>query len=285
MHSPHCIQAASFDPFEVDYCCVVYYYSWRKNVHSLETETWFAEENMAPVIQNILRKESLQASKSGLFPVKAIEEHQRTIKNVMYQSDSGSEAESAHEYSNNITTNTESNVPYPQQSTPAHVSIPLSDNVPPQSWEPPQHGFAADPIMPPPSLFSRIAPKPPKNIAQSSLPCVWSYNTECTAGIAPHYTSNFFHRLRERKEIKQAQSSKKGRIRNNGLASYQSSLKYQSQSQQQTMKRSKDNDEELGRRHSHYDQFVLNKHQPLQKLSQTRPVRRAQSKLQGKTMI
>lgn len=249
----------------------------------MENETWFAEENMAPVTQNILRRESLKASKSGLFPVKGIEEHQRTVKNVIYQSDSGSEEGSAHDYSNDITTNTESNVPYPHQSTPVHVnqySTVTPDYVPPQSWESPQHGFAAAPIMPP-SLFSRIAPKPPKNIAQSSLPCVWSYTTERAAGIAPHYTSNFFHRLRERKELKQAQSGKKGRLHGNAPAS---SLKYQSQSQQQTMmKRSKDTDDELGRRHSLYDQFVLNKHRPLQELSQKRPVRRAQTKLQGKT--
>lgn len=260
------------------------YYSWRKDVYSLENETWFQKENIAPVLLNVLRDDSLQASKSGLLPVKGIEEHPRTVKNVVYKSDSEAE-DSVLDYSNDFAMNI---VPHQNQSTPIHMNqnsklqsfTPHTDDFsPPQSWEPPPRGFGPAPIMPP-SLFSHIAPKPQKNIARSSIPCVWSYSSESTNGIAPHYTSNFFHQLREKKGIKQSRSHKKGRII---PTSHQSSLKYQSQSQKQTMKRNgKDADEELGRRHSLYDQFVLNKNQRLQELTQIRPTRRAQIKPQGR---
>lgn len=247
--------------------------SWRKNVHSLENETWFAEKDIAPLIQSVLQKDSLQASKSGLFPVTGIEEQHRTVKNVMYQSDSESEEAPTHDYmyGKNMARPI---LQHPRQSIPAHVNqFNTPQTASPLAWESPQHGLEAAPIMAPP-LFSRVVPKPPQNIAQSTLPCVWSYNTECTVGITPHYTSNFFHRLKEKKQAR----SKKGRVHTGMLSSNQSSLKYQSQSQQQTMKRSKDADEEMGRRHSLYDQFLLNGHQDL---SQTRPARRAQTKLQG----
>ena len=235
------------------------------------------EKDIAPLIQSVLQKDSLQASKSGLFPVTGIEEQRRTIKNVMYQSDSESDEAPAHDYMRSR--NARPSLPHPRQSIPAQVNhfkpSQTSSRLP---MEPPQHSLAAAPIMPPP-LFSQIAPKPPQNIAQSSLPCVWSYNIECAVGIAPHYTSNFFHRLRERKQAR----STKGKFHNGMLSSNQSSLKYQSQSQQQTMKRNNngDADEEMYRRHSLYDQFLLNRHQDV---SQTRPARRAQTKLQGSSL-
>lgn len=220
--------------------------------------------------------DSLRASRSGLLPVRGIEEHPRSVKNVVYKSDEYTD-------NNDVAISHRPNVPHPSQSTPNHANqnntfTPHTDDfLPRQSWEVSQQGFEV-----PPPFFSRVAPKPLKNIAQSSMPCVWSYSIECPSGIAPHYTSNFFHGLRERKELKPRRTSRKGRIRNNGFTSHQSSLKYQSQSQQQTMNRSnKNNDEVLGRRHSLYDQFVLHKDQRLQGLTQTRPIRRAQIKQEG----
>lgn len=256
------------------------YYSWRKNVYSLENETWFAKEDIAPFIQDTLQSDSLHASRSGLFPVRGIEEHPRTVKNVAYESDSEGDMNV------NVTINPRPNVPHPNQSTPNRANhnsnsqsfTPHSvDYLPPQSWEPPHHGLGTAPIVPP-VFFSRLAPKPLKNIAQCSMPCVWSYGTECPSGISPHYTSNFFQGLRERVKLKPT----RGRIHNNIFTPHQSSLEYQSQSQQQTMKRNEH--EELGRRHSLYDQFVLHKDTRLQELTQTRPTRRAQIKLEGNTM-
>jgi hypothetical protein len=197
----------------------------------------------------------------------------------MYNSDSESEVEVTQDYDKDdiVTINT-----HPQQSTPVKHRMPRSSTphteeyVSPKSFEPLQHRFGAAPIMP--SSLSRVAPKLQKNIAQSSLPCVWSYSNECAPGIAPHYTSSFFLRLRERKEL---QSRRKRGLHYNALGSYQSSLKFQSQSEHPTIKRESKEDEQ-GRRHSLYNQFVLNKHRPLQDTSQTRPSRRAQAKIQGK---
>lgn len=248
---------------------------------------WFEKENIAPVIRNEayeLQTESLQASRSGLLPVKAIDEHPRTVKNVVYQSEAESESSSAHDYSNSITIQTEPAMYQQITINPhsiMHSSLPYTDDSP-------QHLFQE---KSPPQLFPRVVPKPPKNMAQSSMPCVWSYSTQFTCGIAPHYTSNFFLRLRQRQQIKQtvtdhSTNHRHSRNRKNSKPFYPSKLKFQSHSQTQTMNKSKNvADEEIGRRHSLYDQFVLHRDPRLQEWTKKKPARRDFHVSKGRTLL
>ncbi len=258
-------------------------YSWRKDLYSSEIDSWFENVDIAPVIQN--EAYSLQAaSKSGLLPINGIEEHPRTVKNIVYQSESESEQSSIFDSNIDITVNTE---PTPQRfnsSTPVHQNTTLSlspyDRHPlsPLPWN---HNFMR-PRMMSDSVLPHVAPVPPKNIAQSSIPCVWSYSTQPSCGIAPHYSSNFFYRLRQRK-----QSTKKSGGNKIGTKAYLSQhhfppsrLFYHSlpQSHEQMVKRKESKMEEFGRRHSLYDQFVLHRDP---KLDRKIPTRRAMNKLQS----
>lgn len=257
-----------------------YYDSWRKNVYSSEIETWFEKENIALVIRNELyemQSNSLKASRSGLLPVKGIEEHPRTVDNIVYKSDTDSDESSVHDY-------------IPKQSTPVHMNhhnmthspSPNVNNSLSPSWNQPQE-YLVKPSMMPQLSHPRVAPLPSKNIAQSSMPCVWSYSTQFTIGIAPHHSSNFFHQLRQKNQTKtwrdEDQVLPHSNLRNHRFpfASSGSDMKYQSRSQTQTIKR---DDTELGRRHSLYDQFVLNKDPRLQEQAKNKFVTRV-SKPQG----
>lgn len=255
----------------------------------METETWFEKGNIALVTRNEANKlltESLRANKSGLLPVKGLEEHSRTVQNVVYESDGESEDSSANNYSDDITEiETE---PLPHQSTPNNKnrrdSLPnntilhTDNHFPTHSWIRPQRH------MIPPPLVSRVAPIPPKNIAQSSVPCIWSYDTRLTNGIAPHYTSQFFHGFQHRRKLSGPGSHNaflhsKFHHRKVPAIPYHSKPMFQSHSEAQTMNRSDDvAEEEMGRRHSIFDQFVLHTDP---KLQGKRPPRKAFNRSEG----
>lgn len=233
-------------------------------MHSLENETWFEKSNIAPVDEAYkLPNDALQASKSGLLPVKGIEEHSRTIKNVLYQSDTESDGSLVHDYTNDMTSHREPAVHRPRQPIYTNENSMLQPSQTPTDNFSLQHN----------DFPALLPPMPPKRIAQSSMPCVWSYGIECSNGIAPHHSSNFFHRLRQRRHILTDYNS----IHSQRSAPHPSNFTYQSQSQNQITKRH-DNDH---RRHSLYNQFMLRKDQRLQEHAATRPSRRAQLLQQG----
>lgn len=189
-------------------------FSWRQNIHAAENETWFERENIAPIIRNEVyrkRSESVQASQSGLLPVKVLEPQSRTVKNIIYESD---------EESNHEDKKLTSPQDYPFHS---HNITPVLPETPPL-WAP----FHVAPLNFVPQLNS----VPPKNMSHASIPCVWSYGFRSNEGIAPHSTSSFFH---ERRAMQAA-----GHM-----------TKYQSQSQNPTLgRREKKAKETRVRRHS-----------------------------------
>ena len=240
---------------------------------SSENEVWFERENIDPKNNsrneiNDLQIEHLQASKSGLLPVKAIEQQYRTVQNVVYQSDSESEEDSLVHQQKIYTEKTAVNripVYADQNGQPHHPNhgdmlVPHTAGffTPRQTWQPHEHNFVTQP-----ALLQHMPQKSLNSISQSVMPCAWSYAADRIGGIAPHYSSSFFHRLRLMKNKDLYSSS-----------AQQQKYPSQSQSQQQTMKRSdKIPEEEFGRRHSMFDQFLLHKDHKLQKL----PHRRAQT--------
>lgn len=234
----------------------------------MENETWFEMSNIAPVDEAYklnVPSDTLQASKSGLLPVKGIEDHSRTINNVLYQSDTGSEGSLVHDYTGNMR-EPAMHVQHPRQPIYTNGNSMLqssqtpTDNFPlPQKWNQ-RNDFPA-----------MLPPMPARRIAQSSMPCVWSYGAiECSNGIAPHHSSNFFHRLRQRDNLNHSQHS----------APHPSNYMYQSQSQNQIRKRHS-NDQQQNRRHSLYNQFMLRKDTRLQDHAATKPSRRVQLVQQG----
>ena len=246
-------------------------------MYSSEIESWFEKVDVAPVVQN--EAYSLEAaSKKGLLPVKGIEEHPRTVENVVYQSESESEQSSVFDSSMDITINTEP-TPHRVKSTPVHQNTAhtlLPHNRQPLSplyWNHPHDDLIRLRMMSD-SMLPRVVPAPPKNIAQSSMPCVWSYSTQPNSGIAPHFSSNFFHRLRLRRH-----SNKKTGGSKHGADMYPPRKKFPSLPQPQEQLKESNLEEEFGRRHSLYDQFVLHRDPRLDE--KKIPVRRASMKVQG----
>ena len=238
-------------------------------MYSSEIESWFVNTDISPN-----EAYSLDASKSGLLPTKGIEEHPRTVENIVYKSESESDHSSVFESNKDDTIHTEplphhlnSSTPVQQNGMSPYDLQPLS----PLSWNHPHDNFMRLRMMSD-SLLPRVAPVPPKNIAHSSVPCVWSYTSQPGCGIAPHYTSNFFKRLRHRKQSKK----RTGSSHNKALHPHPHSNHYHSQpqSQEQTMKRMESKLDE--HHHSLYNQFVLLRDPKLEI-----PTRRALKKIQG----
>lgn len=246
-------------------------------MHSPEIESWFEKKNITLSTKNETYKppkELLEASKSGLLPVKSIEGHSRTVQNVMYQSDAESDESSTHN-SNGITIQSKPSS-RPNQSTPVHehqhsiADYPEDDSYATHSWSQP-------PMIPPP-VISRLTILPPKNITQSSMPCVWSYSSQQTNGIAPHHTSLFFFKMRQMRQTKTSQ--------NHSHLDHQinkSKAKYQSRSRTHSLKKINTStaEEEFGRRHSVFNQFVLNKDPRMEDWTKRKPPRRSVHRLQG----
>lgn len=209
---------------------------------------------MAPIIRNdaYMQADMLQASRSGMLPAKAIEQTPRTVENAVYESGTESYTD-IQEDSMNI----ESAMQSPQEQYPIHQGYtnqpaPLNsqDNVSfLQPWIHFQDRSEYNPSMIPqflPQLPSKVC----KNMTQSSIPCMWSYNHPATRGIAPHYASNFFIR------VKQLDTSPYGYSRGLGFSSLTVPPHPGVRSQIHTSK-SKKNSSHEGRRHSLYDQFIL----------------------------
>ena len=230
-------------------------------MHSLENETWFEKSNIAPVDEAYklnLPKDELHASKSGLLPVKGIEEHSRTINNVLYQSDTESE-EYEHDYTDNMASHRDPAVIQGNRYAPMYTNDSSMLQPPTDNFTQNRHNDF--PAMPP--------PMPPKRIAQSSMPCVWSYTSECFNGIAPHHSSNFFHRLRQREHVLTGYSS------NHSQHSAPHPSNFTSQSQNQITK-GHGKKQQQSRRHSLYNQFMLRKDTRLQEPAAAKTSRRAQ---------
>ncbi len=235
-------------------------YSWRKDIYSAENETWFEKSNIAPIIRSEAyhsNRDILQAGKSGILPAKIIDQQPRTVNNILY--DSHSESEES-EFTNFFgTMRTEPIISLQNTSTPKHVEAPPSlpeyygSNIYAPSWRQNHGHFTNVPPFPP-----SITSLPPKNFRQSSVPCLNSYRSQCVAGIAPHYSSNFFHGLQK---INRSNESKRNERRKRSLQSTDKRSKvapfhqllkhYQSRDTMSSAKK--------GKIHSLYDQFVLQK--------------------------
>lgn len=251
-------------------------------MYSSEMESWFEEVDVAPVDRNEIHMLEA-ASKIGLLPVKVLEEHPRTVENVVYQSESESEPSSVFDSNMDITVHTEPS-PHHAESTPTHHHNPHPyhrHSLTPQPWNHSHNGFmrmrmASDTMVP------RVVPAPPKNIAQSSMPCVLSYGSQPTNGIAPHYTSSFFHRLKLKKQSNRKKSgSSRDRVQHHRNGFSGPNLIHL---EEQANKKNENNlEEELGQRHLLYDQFLLHRDPRLDERQV--PVRRASRKLQGLSVI
>ena len=195
---------------------------------------------------------------SGMLPAEVIEQHHRTVKNAVYQSDSESYESSFQE---DDTMNSESVVHGLNHNIPSispSVSHFDSDRLT-SSWKPFYSGFRKDSIFP--SLHTQLRSMPPKNITQSSMPCVWSYGKQRTNGITPHHTSHFFYRLKQFARSNANHSKNGSRLKFNNSKSrahFSSQSSFPSQ-----LHESNDRPDvlhgEQGQHHSLFNQFLLQK--------------------------
>ena len=153
---------------------------------------WFELENISPIIRNeaYCEEDILQASINGMLPTRMLDEHPRTVENVLYQS--GNESDEPHMADmkwDSHSTETESNVE--SSLLPTEPEDPLYQPLWKQSYGP--------------VFFPQIAVnKAINNISQTSIPCSWSYKNRIpkfSGGIAPHYASSFFRNFRIKKDM------------------------------------------------------------------------------------
>lgn len=156
-------------------------------------------DDIAPIVRNEayhLHDESIHASKSGMLPTRILDEHPRTVENVLYETDD--ELDNGEgEYSRK---------PESSESESEGEDVNHRDNLPtlpeegfyPPMWENFHPQMMAQPIFPPMSMLNKVT----NNLSQASIPCSWSYNrntAKSSEGVSHHYASSFFMNLRARK--------------------------------------------------------------------------------------